>query len=91
VRLPLAIPAGGVAAAGWQVRLPRLSDQRFHWVHGRMAVLGHDEMRELATDAWRMVARRNMVVPKKVVAAHLGRCAIANWLPFRGAARNWRG
>lgn len=46
--------------------LPQLSDQRFHWVHGSMAVLGPDEMRELVTDAWRMV------VPKKVAAAHLG-------------------
>jgi hypothetical protein len=45
--------------------LPRLSDQRFHWVHARMAALGPDEMRELVTDAWRMV------VPKKVAAAHL--------------------
>jgi hypothetical protein len=46
--------------------LPRLSDQRFHWVHARMTALGPDEMRELVTDAWRMV------VPKKVAAAHLG-------------------
>jgi hypothetical protein len=46
--------------------MPRLSDQRFHWVHARMAALGEDEMRELVTDAWRMV------VPKRVAAAHLG-------------------
>jgi hypothetical protein len=46
--------------------LPRLSDQRFHWVHARMAALGAEEMTELVTDAWRMV------VPKKVAAAHLG-------------------
>jgi len=45
--------------------LPRLSDQRFHWINARMAALGEDEMRELITDAWRMV------VPKKVAAAHL--------------------
>jgi hypothetical protein len=45
--------------------MPRLSDQRFHWVHARMAALGPDEMRELVIDAWRMV------VPKKVAAAHL--------------------
>jgi len=43
--------------------MPRLSDQRFHWINARMAVLGQDEMRELVTDAWRMV------VPKKVAAA----------------------
>jgi hypothetical protein len=45
--------------------LPRLSDQRFHWVHARMAALGAEEMRELIIDAWRMV------VPKKVIAAYL--------------------
>jgi hypothetical protein len=46
--------------------MPRLSDQRFHWICARMTALSPDEMRELVTDAWRMV------VPKKVVAAHLG-------------------
>jgi hypothetical protein len=46
--------------------MPRLSDQRFHWIVARMAALSPDEMRELITDSWRMV------VPKKVVAAHLG-------------------
>ncbi len=46
--------------------MPRLSDQRFHWVHARMAALGEDEMREFVMDAWRMV------VPKKVASAHLG-------------------
>jgi hypothetical protein len=46
--------------------MPRLSDQRFHWINARMALFDEDEMRELITDAWRMV------VPKKVAAAHLG-------------------
>ena len=46
--------------------MPRLSDQRFHWVHVRMAALSREEMRELVTDAWRMV------VPKKIATAHLG-------------------
>jgi len=46
--------------------LPRLSDQRFHWIVARMAALDADEMRELVIDAWLMV------VPKKVSAAHLG-------------------
>jgi hypothetical protein len=45
-------------------RWPKLSDQRFHWINAYMAALGEDEMRELITDAWRMV------VPKKVAAAH---------------------
>ena len=43
--------------------LPRLSDQRFHWVHARMTSLSPDEMRELVIDAWRMV------VPKRVAAS----------------------
>jgi len=55
-----------IASEPGKFALPRLSDQRFHWVHARMAALGEDEMRELITDAWRMV------VPKKVAAAHLG-------------------
>ena len=51
-----------VAAEPEKFALPRLSDQRFHWAHATMAALGRDEMRELVTDAWRMV------VPKKVAA-----------------------
>ncbi len=58
--------AGLIAAEPGKFAMPRLSDQRFHWVHARMAALGPEEMRELVTDAWRMV------VPKKVAAAHLG-------------------
>jgi hypothetical protein len=52
-----------VASEPDKFSLPRLSDQRFHWVHAQLGVLGPDEMRELVTDAWRMV------VPKKVSAA----------------------
>jgi len=55
-----------IASEPEKFALPRLSDQRFHWVHARMAALGEDELRELITDAWRMV------VPKKVAVAHLG-------------------
>jgi hypothetical protein len=55
-----------VASEPAKFAMPRLSDQRFHWVHARMAALSPEEMRELVTDAWRMV------VPKKVAAAHLG-------------------
>jgi hypothetical protein len=54
-----------VASEPHKFALPRLSDQRFHWVHARMAALDPDEMRELIIDAWRMV------VPKKVAAARL--------------------
>jgi len=52
-----------VAAEPANFLLPRQSDLRFHWICARMAVLGADEMRELVTDAWRMV------VPKKVAAS----------------------
>ena len=55
-----------IAAEPDKFALPRLSDQRFHWVHARLAELGPDEMRELVIDAWRMC------VPKKVAAARLG-------------------
>jgi hypothetical protein len=51
-----------IAAEPEKFALPRLSDQRFHWIQGRMDALGRDEMRELVMDAWRMV------VPKKVAA-----------------------
>ena len=54
-----------IASEPAKFALPRLSDQRFHWVHARMAALDPDEMRELIIDAWRMV------VPKKVAAARL--------------------
>ena len=55
-----------VAAEPGTFSLPRPSDMRFHWVHVTLAVIGPEEMRELLTDAWRMV------VPKRVAAAHLG-------------------
>ena len=45
--------------------LPKLSDQRFHWVVARTQALDREELRELIIDAWQMV------VPKKVAAAHL--------------------
>ena len=54
-----------VAAEPEKFAMPRLSDQRFHWVHARMAALGPEEMRELVTDAW------CMVVPKKVASGYL--------------------
>lgn len=59
-----------VAAEPAKFSLPRPSDMRFHWVHARMAALDQAEMRELITDAWRMV------VPKRVAAAHLGDVAV---------------
>ncbi|WP_035800340.1 MmcQ/YjbR family DNA-binding protein [Kitasatospora mediocidica] len=43
---------------------PRPSDERYNWVQLRMAAVDAAELREIVTDAWRMV------VPKKVAAAH---------------------
>jgi hypothetical protein len=54
-----------IAAEPEKFAMPRLSDQRFHWAHARMAALSPEEMRELVTDAWRMV------VPKKVASGYL--------------------
>jgi hypothetical protein len=42
--------------------MPRPSDERYHWVRGRMSELSLAELHELIHDAWRMV------VPKKVAA-----------------------
>ena len=55
-----------VAAEPAKFHLPIPSDMRFNWVRAWLAALEEDEMRELVTDAWRMV------VPKRVAAAHLG-------------------
>jgi hypothetical protein len=61
-----------IAAEPVKFCLPRLSDQRFHWVHAHMTAIDPAEMRELITEAWRMV------VPKRLAAAHLtGRPALS--------------
>jgi hypothetical protein len=44
-----------IAAEPAKFSLPRLSDQRFHWVHAQLAELDLAEVRGLVTDAWRMV------------------------------------
>jgi hypothetical protein len=64
-----------IAAEPAKFLLPRPSDLRFHWVHVRMAAIGPAEMRELVTDAWRMV------VPQRVAAAHLGPAGHAGTAP----------
>jgi hypothetical protein len=46
--------------------LPRPSDLRYNWVRVRLAAIDDDELQALVIDAWAMV------VPKSVVAAHLG-------------------
>ncbi|MEV4257915.1 MmcQ/YjbR family DNA-binding protein [Spirillospora sp. NPDC049652] len=57
---------GLIASEPAKFLMPSVSDQRFNWVEARTAALDEPEMRELVTDAWRMV------VPKRVAAAHLG-------------------
>lgn len=54
-----------VAAEPDKFLMPRPSDLRYQWVCVRLAAIDTAEMRELVTDAWRMV------VPKRVAAAHL--------------------
>lgn len=46
--------------------LPIASDMRYHWVRAWLAKLDEEEMRELVTEAWRMV------VPKYVARERLG-------------------
>ena len=55
-----------VAAEPEKFKMPSRDDLRYNWVHARLAALGHDEMVELVTDAWRMC------VPKKLAAEVLG-------------------
>jgi hypothetical protein len=51
--------------------LPRPSDLRYHWVEGWLERIGDDEVREIVLDAWQMV------VPKRVAAAHLASLGLA--------------
>lgn len=44
--------------------MPRTSDLRYNWVQVRLATLDEQELRELITDAWRMV------VSKRAAAAY---------------------
>jgi hypothetical protein len=46
--------------------LPGPGDMRYHWVCVHLARIDERELRELVTDAWRMV------VPKRVAREHLG-------------------
>lgn len=55
-----------VAAEPGKFLMPRPSELRYHWVCVRLAAIDAAEMRELVTEAWRMV------VPKRVAAAVLG-------------------
>jgi hypothetical protein len=55
-----------VASEPAKFLLPGRSDLRYQWVVVRLRAIDHDEMTEIVLDAWRMV------VPKRVVAEHLG-------------------
>ncbi len=63
---PKEMRAALVAAEPAKFFLPGASDMRYHWVEVRLAAIDVEEMRELVTDAWRMV------VPKGVAREHLG-------------------
>jgi len=63
---PKELRAGLVAAEPDKFFLPRPSDMRYNWVEVRLAAIDVEEMRELVTDAWRMV------VPRRVAEQHLG-------------------
>lgn len=51
-----------VAAEPDKFLMPRTSDLRYNWVEVRLSAIDDNEMREIVTEAWRMV------VPKKVSA-----------------------
>jgi hypothetical protein len=55
-----------VASEPEKFLMPRPSDLRYNWVVVRLAAIDEKEMREIVTEAWRMV------VPKGVAAEHLG-------------------
>jgi hypothetical protein len=47
-----------VAAEPDKFLMPRPSDLRYHWLRVRLAAIDETELRELVTDAWRMVVSR---------------------------------
>jgi hypothetical protein len=54
-----------VASEPEKFLMPVRSDERYNWMRVRLAKIDEAELRELVTDAWRMV------VPKRVAEAHL--------------------
>jgi len=63
---PRELRAAAVEAEPEKFFLPIPSEMRYQWIEVRLGAIDVDEMRELVTDAWRMV------VPKRVAAEHLG-------------------
>ncbi len=53
-----------VASEPEKFAMPAPRDERFNWVRVRLAAIDAEEMREIVTEAWRMV------VPKRVAAEH---------------------
>ncbi len=53
-----------VASAPGEFAMPGRFDQRYNWVHVRLAAIDQQEMSELVLDAWRMV------VPRQLAAAY---------------------
>ncbi|MFV9636188.1 MmcQ/YjbR family DNA-binding protein [Mycobacterium neumannii] len=62
VAFPKEERAAMVAAEPDKFALPRQSEMRFNWILVRLDAIGHDELRELLIDGWRMC------VPKSVGA-----------------------
>jgi hypothetical protein len=58
-----------VAAEPDKFAMPSVGDQRYHWIHVDLAAIDRDELRELVTDAWRLV------VPKTVARQYDTRLA----------------
>lgn len=54
-----------VASQPEKFAMPAPRDERFNWVRVRLAAIDAEEMREIVTDAWRMV------VPRRVANEHL--------------------
>ena len=50
-----------IAAEPDKFAMPRLSDQRFHWVHARLGALDGEEMRDLVENAWALCAPKFLV------------------------------
>lgn len=63
---PRELRAAAVEAEPDKFFLPIPSEMRYQWIEVWLDAIDADEMRELVTDAWRMV------VPKRVAAQHLG-------------------
>lgn len=55
-----------VASDPARFSMPSRSDERYNWVHVRLALLEATELREIVVEAWRMC------VPKKVAAEYDG-------------------